>query len=112
VPSFDPQGADFKVWLSHFHREIYENWIVPKAADPEPHGQVDFEFVVDRDGSVSNVHMLASSNVPALDRAARNALLGSQLQALPSDFAPSRVTMGLTFWYDEGPAESDRSGAK
>jgi len=85
---------------------------VPKAADPRSHGQVDFEFVVDRDGSVSNVHMLASSNVAALDRAARNALLGSQLKALPSDFAPSRVTMGLTFWYDERTAEPDRPSAK
>jgi TonB family protein len=112
VPSFDPQGADFTVWLSHFRREIFENWVIPKAADPESHGQVDFEFIVDRDGSISNVHILASSNVPALDRAARNALLGSQLQALPPDFAPSRVTMGLTFWYDKRPDESDVPSAK
>jgi hypothetical protein len=27
--SFDPQGADFTVWVNHFKNEVYRNWIVP-----------------------------------------------------------------------------------
>ena len=27
---FDPQGADFTVWVNRFKNEVYRNWIVPE----------------------------------------------------------------------------------
>lgn len=103
---FDPRGADFTLWINHFKNEVYENWIIPQPALMGFRGHVDLEFTVERDGTLTNLKMLKSSGTVALDRAAQNALLGSRLLALPSDFAPPRVTMQVTFYYSEAPSGS------
>jgi TonB family protein len=100
---FDPEGADFTVWINHFKNEVYRNWIVPQAALLGFRGHVDLEFTVERDGTLTDLKMLKSSGTPALDRAAANALMGSRLLPLPRDFSPSRVTMQVTFFYNQGP---------
>jgi protein TonB len=100
---FDDQGADFTAWINHFKNEVYRNWIVPQAALLGFRGHVDLEFSVERDGTLANLRMLKSSGTPALDRAAANALLGSRLLPLPRDFGPPRVTMQVTFFYNQGP---------
>ena len=89
---FDPEGADFTLWINHFKNEIYRNWIVPQAALLGFRGHVDIEFTVERDGSMKDLRVLKSSGTPALDRAAQNALLGSRFLPLPSDFGPPQVT--------------------
>jgi TonB family protein len=103
---FDPEGADFTVWINHFKNEVYRNWIVPQPALMGFRGHVDFEFTVERDGSLRGLRLLKSSGTAALDRAAQNALLGSRLMALPADYAPPRVTMQVGFYYNEGPQGS------
>jgi protein TonB len=100
---FDPEGADFTVWINHFKNEVYRNWIVPQAALLGFRGHVDLEFSVERDGTLTDLRMLKSSGTPALDRAAANALMGSRLLPLPRDFGPPRVTMQVTFFYNQGP---------
>jgi protein TonB len=104
--SFDPEGADFTAWVDHFRIEAYNNWIIPKPAELGYRGHVTFEFVVERDGTVSSIRMLEASGVPAFDRAARNAVMGSRLLPLPADFGPARVTMTVIFSYNEGPSGS------
>jgi TonB family protein len=101
--SFDPQGADFTAWINHFKNEIYRNWIVPKAAEFGFHGHADFEFTVERDGTVTGLHLILPSGTVSLDRAAQNALVSSRFLPLPSDFGPPRVTMRVSFFYNEGP---------
>lgn len=103
---FDPQGADFTLWINQFKNEVYQNWIIPQPALMGFRGHVDLEFTVERDGTLTNLKMLKSSGTAALDRAAQNALLGSRLLALPSDYAPARVAMQVSFYYGEAPAGS------
>lgn len=103
---FDPQGADFTLWINHFKNEVYQNWIIPQPALMGFRGHVDLEFTVERDGTLTNLKLLKSSGTAALDRAAQNALLGSRLLALPSDYGPPRVAMQVTFYYSEAPAGS------
>ena len=104
---FDPQGADFTLWVQHFKDEVYRNWIVPQAALwGAAHGHVDFEFTVERNGTVSALRILKSSGTPSLDRAAQNALTSSRYLPLPDDYGPPRVTMQVTFVYGEGPVGS------
>jgi protein TonB len=103
---FDPEGADFTVWINHFKNEVYRNWIVPQAAALGFRGHVDLEFTVERDGTISAIRMLKSSGTMSLDRSAENALRGSRLLALPRDYAPIRLTIQVTFFYNEGPRES------
>jgi TonB family protein len=103
---FDPEGADFTVWMNHFKNEVYRNWIVPQPALLGMRGHIDIEFTVERDGSMTNVRVLKPTGMPALDRAAQNALSASRFLPLPSDYRPIRVTMQVTFFYNEGPQGS------
>lgn len=103
---FDPEGADFTVWINQFKNEVYRNWIVPQAAALGFRGHVDIEFTVERDGTMTGIRMLKSSGTVSLDRAAENALRGSRLLPLPRDYGPPQVTMQVTFFYNEGPRES------
>jgi TonB family protein len=108
---FDPQGADFTEWVQRFKNEVYRNWILPpSAALGIVGGEVDFEFVVDRSGRMTDVQLLGSSGTASYDRAARNALLASLLLPLPADFAPATVTMKVGFVYGMRPPESGRGG--
>jgi TonB family protein len=104
---FDPQGADFTLWTNRFKDEVYRNWIVPQSVVwGAAHGHVDFEFTVERNGTISSLRMLKSSGTASLDRAAQNALTGSRLLPLPDDYGPPRVTMQVTFVYNEAPQRS------
>jgi protein TonB len=103
---FDPQGADFTLWINTFKNEVYRNWILPQAAQFGARGHVDFEFTVERNGSMSALRMLKSSGTPSLDRAAQFALSSSHWMPLPEDYGPPRVTMQVTFFYNEAPQGS------
>jgi protein TonB len=102
--SFDPQGADFTLWIIAFKKEVYRNWIVPQAAQlGRARGHVNFEFTVERNGSISALRVLKSSGTASLDKAAQNALSAGKFAALPNDYTPPRVTMQVTFFYNEAP---------
>jgi periplasmic protein TonB len=101
---FDPEGADFTAWINHFKNEIYRNWIVPQGVlFGALRGHVDFEFTIERDGTLSALRLLKSSGTGALDRSAANALLGARSLPLPSDYRPARVTIQISFFYNESP---------
>jgi protein TonB len=103
---FDPQGADFTLWINTFKNEVYRNWIVPQTALFGFRGHVDFEFTVERNGSMSGLRLLKSSGTASLDRAAQNALSASRWLPLPDDYGPPRVTMQVSFFYNEAPQGS------
>jgi protein TonB len=103
---FDPQGADFTLWIQHLKDDVYRNWILPQTALLGFSGHVDFRFVVERDGTMSSLQMLKSSGTDSLDRAARNALTSSRCLPLPDDYGPPRLTIEVTFVYNEGPQGS------
>ncbi len=104
--NFDPQGADFTLWVQHFKDEVYRNWILPQAAYFNFRGHVDFEFTVERNGSISALRMEKSSGTAAFDKAAQFALTSSRWDPLPDDYGPPRVTMKVTFFYNEAPQGS------
>jgi TonB family protein len=106
---FEPQGADFTLWINTFKNEVYRNWIVPQAAPfGRARGHADFEFTIERNGSMSALRMLKSSGTTTLDRAAQFALTASHFMELPKDYSPARVTMQVTFSYNEAPAGSPK----
>jgi protein TonB len=96
---FDPEGADFTRWINHFKSEVYRNWIIPEPARLGIRGQVGIEFTVDRNGRITRITQLSSAGMSALDRAASNALQGSDLLPLPADYPAASVTMRVTFVY-------------
>jgi protein TonB len=101
---FDPQGADFTLWIIRFKDEVYRHWVVPQeAAAGTARGHADLEFTVERDGSMSAVRLLSSSGADSLDRPAQAALTASRLLPLPDDYRPPRITMRVSFYYNEPP---------
>lgn len=107
---FDPQGADFTAWIQRFKNEVYRNWILPPSAALGWSGQVEFEFVVDRSGTMTEVRLLQPSGTAAYDRAAHNALVSSRLLPLPADFAPATCTMRVGFIYNLREPQAGRGG--
>ncbi len=104
---FDPQGADFTLWLSRFKDEVLRNWLPPQSvALGVARGSVVVEFTVERDGVISSLRVLESSGTAALDRAAWYALTSSRLLSLPEDYGPPRLTIRITFFYGEAPPSS------
>jgi periplasmic protein TonB len=103
---FDPRGADFTLWIQHLKDDVYRNWILPQTALLGFRGHVDFEFTVERDGTMSSLRMLKSSGTDSLDKAARNSLTSSRCLPLPDDYGPPRITMQVTFYYNEAPQGS------
>ena len=96
---FDPLGVDFTRWVNDFKNQVYRNWIVPQAAYQGVGGHVDFEFTVERDGSLATLRMLKTSGTDSLDRAARNALTSSHFMPLPDDYGPKSIRMQIAFHY-------------
>ena len=72
---------------------------LPEPARLGVRGQVGIEFTVERGGKISRLSMITSSGMNALDRAASNALQGSDLLPLPEDYPAGSVTMRVTFVY-------------
>jgi len=103
---FDRRGADFTLWVSHLKDQVYRNWIMPGPALWGARGHVDFEFTVERDGGMSVLKMLKTSGNAALDKAARAALTSSRPLPLPDDYGPSRLSIQVTFFYNERPQGS------
>ena len=104
--AYDPHGADFSEWIDHLRRELYRNWIVPQAAIMGFKGHVTVRFVVGRDGSLLRGDISQPSGTVSLDRAAKNAVLGSRMRPLPPDYGPSEFELSVTFYYNEGPRPS------
>jgi TonB family protein len=104
--AYDPQGADFSEWIDHLRRELYRNWIAPQAAMMGFRGRVTVRFVVGRDGALVRGDIIQPSGTISLDRAAKNAVLGSRMRPLPPDYGPSEFELSVTFYYNEGPRPS------
>jgi TonB family protein len=100
---FDPQAADFTVWINQFKNEVYRNWVVPQEALGTK-GNVDLEMTVERDGSLSALRVLSSTAAsPIQDEGAQRAVKNSHFAALPEQYPGPRVTMQITFFYGKRP---------
>jgi TonB family protein len=61
-------------------------------------------FNIHKDGSITDIDIKAPSGVEAFDRAAANALLGSNpTQPLPPEYPSEAAFFTVTFLYNETP---------
>jgi TonB family protein len=85
-------------WASKAVELIQKNWDLPPARPSNPDAAVEIVIILQKSGQVSNVEVIASSNDPAFDQAARFAVeLSSPLPALPEDFPDARLEIALVF---------------
>jgi len=100
----DPQGADFKPYLTRILAIVRANWrrVIPESARMgQLHGRTVLEFIIDRNGSIPKMVTADSSGSEPLDRAAVAGLsMSNPLPPLPADFKGFQVRLAFSFAYN------------
>jgi len=100
---FDTKGVEFGPWIRRFVSRVRRNWFVPEAAFSF-HGRVVLQFNIHRDGHITDVAVVQPSEIDAFNRAAYNAILGSNpVEPLPPEYPDDRAFFTVTFYYNESP---------
>jgi TonB family protein len=100
----DPQGADFKPYLTRILAIVRANWrhVIPESARlGTVRGRTVLEFIIDRDGRIPKLVTAQSSGLEPLDRAAIAGLsMSDPLPPLPADFKGMQVRLAFSFAYN------------
>lgn len=100
----DPEGADFKEYLTRILAIVRSNWrrVIPESARMGTlRGRTVMEFIINRDGTIPKLVTAQSSGSEPLDRAAVAGLsMSNPLPALPADYKGFQVRLAFTFSYN------------
>jgi len=100
---FDTKGVEFGPWLRRFIAQVRRNWFVPYAAMTF-RGRVVLQFNIHKDGHITDIAVVAPSDVNAFNLAANNAILGSNpTEPLPPEYPDPQAFFTVTFYYNENP---------
>lgn len=100
--SLDLDVYDITPWAKQVVERIQKNWTLLPAQETIVKGSVGIAVVIERDGELSSLEIVESSNVPWLDLAARKAIdLTSPFPKLPDDFPNKNLEAYFLFHYDE-----------
>jgi TonB family protein len=100
---FDTKGIEFGPWLRRFVAQVRRNWFVPMAAMTFK-GRVVVQFNIHKNGRISDVVVASPSSVDAFNRAAYNAILGSNpVEPLPPEYPEPFAAFTVIFYYNEQP---------
>ena len=100
---FDTKGVEFGPWLRRFIAQVRRNWFVPYAAMTF-RGRVVLQFNIHKDGRITEIAVVAPSDINAFNLAANNAILGSNpTEPLPPEYPEPKAFFTVTFYYNENP---------
>jgi TonB family protein len=100
---FDTKGVEFGPWLRRFIAQVRRNWFVPYAAMTF-RGRVVLQFNIHKDGRITDIAVVAPSDINAFNLAANNAILGSNpTEPLPPEYPEPKAFFTVTFYYNENP---------
>jgi TonB family protein len=100
---FDTKGVDFGPWVRRFVSRVRRNWFIPDAAMTF-RGRVILQFNIHRNGSITDIVVANPSGIDAFNRAAYNAILGSNpVEPLPLEYPEPKAFFTVTFYYNEQP---------
>ena len=100
---FDSKGVNFDPWLRRFVSQVRRNWFVPLAAQSF-RGRVVIQFIIHRNGRISDATVARPSDIEAFNRAAFNAIVGSNpTEPLPVEYPDDSIRFTVTFYYNERP---------
>jgi TonB family protein len=100
---FDTKGVEFGPWLRRFVAQVRRNWFVPYAAMTF-RGRVVVQFNIHKDGTITDLNVAGPSSIDAFNRAAHNAILGSNpTEPLPPEYPEPSAFFTVTFYYNEQP---------
>ncbi len=101
--SFDTKGFEWGDYARQLYLIIKKNWYdrIPLAAYYGQRGKVFIRFVIEKDGSITDLAVIRSSEIAPLDRAAENAIRASNpLPPLPDNFPKEREGVTFGFYYN------------
>ena len=101
--SFETQWYDWGPYAQSMVSRIRVNWYanMPQIIRTGMKGKVTIRFTIQRDGRITDITLLESSNVPPYDYAAKKAIeLSSPLQPLPKDFPNPTERVTCMFFYN------------
>jgi TonB family protein len=101
--SFDTKGFDWGDYARQLYLIIKKNWYdrIPIAAYYGQKGKVFIRFVIEKDGTISDLAVIRSSDISPFDRAAENAIRASNpLPHLPSNFPKEKEGVTFGFYYN------------
>lgn len=100
----DPQGADFKPYLTRILAIVRSNWrrVIPESVrSGAASGRTTVEFIITRDGQIPKMVTASSSGSDSLDRAAVAGLsMSNPLPPLPADYKGYQVRLAFSFDYN------------
>ncbi len=100
---FDSKGVEFGPWLRRFVAQVRRNWYVPDAAMTF-RGRVVLQFNIHRNGLITDLVVSQPSDIGAFNRAAFNAILGSNpTEPLPPEYPEEQAFFTVIFYYNEQP---------
>lgn len=101
--SFDTKGFDWGDYARQLYLIIKKNWYdrIPIAAYYGQKGRVFIRFVIEKNGTITDLAVLRSSDIAPFDRAAENAIRASNpLPPLPSNFPKEAEGVTFGFFYN------------
>ena len=102
---FDTKGVEFGPWVRRFVAQVKRNWFVPQAA-MSLRGHVVITFYVHKNGALTDITVIAPSNVESFNNAAANALATSNpTYPLPPEYPADKAFFTVTFYYNEMPPQ-------
>lgn len=100
---FDTKGVEFGPWVRRFLAQIRRNWFVPYAA-MSLRGHVSVSFNVHKNGSITDIAVVASTGIESFNNSSFNAIAASNpTLALPPEYPSDRAFITITFYYNETP---------
>jgi TonB family protein len=105
--SFDTQGYELGEYERKVHAAVEREWD-PSTVTRELgiHGCTLASFTIERDGRVSDVTLLNTSDVSAYDQAALAALKNARLPPLPAKYPLKQMTSSIGFFVNEAPGDN------
>ena len=106
----DTLGVDFGPYLSRVLEDVRRNWynLIPEEARSPlfKQGKLAIQFVIDKNGSVEGMKLIAPSGDIALDRAAWGGITASNpFQPLPKEFTGPYLALRFRFYYNPDRGE-------
>lgn len=104
--SFETQWYDWGEYAQSMVSRIRVNWYanMPSLINTGLKGVVTIRFTIHRDGRITDVMIIASSNIPPYDFAAKKAIeISSPLNPLPKDFPKETERVTAMFYYNMEP---------
>ncbi len=101
--SFESSWFDWGAYAQSMVSKLRVNWYanMPQIIRTGLKGVVTIRFTIHRDGSITDIETLQTSNVPPYDFAARKAIeLSSPLNPLPKDFPNATERVTCMFYYN------------